>query len=148
MLNRSARLKHVLEQSNAVKQVQTKKREHAISQQKQTMHNALMRDVMPALSEGLLSLVEERPVDALEYLSSYLLNWANEQEKAQVDPYEAPIYEERIQLVSEKREREQQRQVAKAAKMQREKEARIAADTALHASLLESLRKHESMLRS
>lgn len=147
-INRSARINHVLEQSNAVQQIQNKARTDAMEGMKQTMRSALMREVMPAVSEGIISLVEERPEDPLDFLSKFLLNWADEQENARADPYDAPIYTERIQLNSEKKVREQQRHEAKIAKMQREKEARIAHDHALHEMLIESLRKHESMLRS
>ena len=146
--DRSARLNHVLEQSNAVQQIQSKTRADAIAGMQQTMRSALMREVMPAVSEALISLVEERPEDPLDYVSKFLLNWADEQEKARVDPYDAPIYQERIQLNSEKQIREQQRHEAKIANEKREKEARIAHDHDLHEMLVESLRKHESMLRS
>lgn len=147
-LNRSARLNYVLEQSNVMQQLENKAQADAVSKMKDTMRSALMREVMPALSEGLLSLVEQRPADVLEYLSSFLLRWADEKEQAHVDPYDAPIYQERIRLVSEKEEREQQRKIDKAAKIEREKAARITADDSLHELLVESIRKHESMLRS
>jgi Dpy-30 motif len=147
MMNRSARLNHVLEQSNAVQQIQSKQHSDAVSKLKDTMQKALMREVLPALSEGLLTLVEERPADPLEHLSAFLLRWADEQDKAHADPYDAPIYQERIQLNEAKAERERQRAEARAAKAEREKAARIKADDALLEMLVEAKRKHQSMLR-
>jgi hypothetical protein len=146
-LNRSARLQHVLQQSNAVQQVQRKQQADALSKLKDTMQSALMREVLPAVSEGLLSLVEARPADPVDYLSSFLLNWADEQDRKHTDPYDAPIYQERIRLNEEKAERKRQQAEAQAAKMEREKAARIKADDELLDMLVEAKRKHQAMLR-
>lgn len=145
--NRSARLNHVLEQSSTLQQWQEKAQADAKPKVKDTVEKAMMRDVLPALTEGLLSLVEERPEDALDYLSQFLINWADEKDNAHADPYDAPIYAERVQLNTEKAIREKQREEDRIAKEKQEKAARIAHDDALLDMLTSALEKHEKILR-
>lgn len=148
VLSCSARLSHVLEQAEGMRKVQSKARAEAVSKYKQTMRQSLTREVLPAVVAALVALAEERPVDALSFVSKFLLRWADDRDLAREDPYDAPIYAERRQMNYEKAQREQERKEAFAAKMQREKDARAAADASLHEMLLDSMRKHESMLRS
>eukprot|EP00892_Ulva_mutabilis_P009907 jgi/Ulvmu1/7289/UM035_0077.1 len=142
------RLAHTLAQEAFLDKTRRKSHQAVGEQYKTTMKRALMHEVMPAVTAGLVALVEQRPLDAALFLSDFLLRWAGEQDAAKVDPYDAPIYDERRNRVTEKARREKDRANASIAKAGREKEARDTADTNLREMLLESMRKHASMLRS
>lgn len=120
----------------------------AFERYKATMKRSLMHQVMPAITEALVAMVDERPHNVADFLSKFLIKWSDDQAAARVDPYEAPIYEERRLLVGEKARRDDERTNASIAKAQRETEAREVADASLHELLLDSMRKHASMLRS
>lgn len=144
----AARLSHILTQEQFHSETCRKDDTDVIAQFQATMKRALMHEVMPAVSAGLVALVEERPSDSIQFLSDFLIKWSDDQVSARVDPYDAPIYAERSKLVAEKTTREEGRANASVAKRQREKAARAEADANLHNMLVDSMRKHVSMLRS
>jgi hypothetical protein len=144
-VNRTSWVNHVLSQTRATTEALSRIKADMVACYKQTMRKSLMREVMPAVVASLIALAEERPLEPLAFMSDFLLQWSDEKDQARQDPYDAHIYAERRQMNHEKAE---DRKVAIEAKLKREKDARAAADTFLREMLLDSMRKHESMLRS
>lgn len=142
------RISHVLSQQNFCKGACNGKDAGAFERYKATMRRALVHEVMPAMAAALIALVDRRPHDPVQFLSEFLIKRSDDQVSARVDPYDAPIYAERRRLVAEKAWRDEDRTNASIEKLQREKQARKLADAFLHEMLLDSVRKHTSMLRS
>lgn len=103
---------------------------------------------MPSVCAALADAVRERPKDPVGHLATHLLRQADTQDAAHVDPYDAPVYGERRELVHAKAERERARAEERGARAEREAAACSAADARLRAMLLASAQKHESMMRS
>lgn len=104
---------------------------------------------MPDVVRALLALAQERPsdIDPVACLAAKLLAIADERDTAATDPYDAPIYAERRELVAVHEQRAAETAAAAAAKAEREAAARAEAEARLAESLMESLKQHESMLR-
>jgi hypothetical protein len=112
------------------------------------LRERVAHEVMPSVCKALIEIVAQRPEDPIGCLSRRLLEEADKMDRLQVDPYDAPVYGEKRHLVAAHEAREAARASAREAKAQAEEAERRELDEKLRAMLLQSVQKHESMMRS
>lgn len=86
----------------------------------------LMSELMPVVTEGLVSIVRDRPAAPLRALAERLMQQAVKMESTYVDPYTDPIYEIQAEKIKAKAQRDQERADAEKAKEERERAAKLA----------------------
>ena len=106
-----------------------------------------MHEVMPAIAQAMLAMVEAHPDDPVAFLADALISKADEQDAAHVDPYSAGIYEERRNKVDAKAYREANRAAAINARAEKQLAAKAKADAGLYELLVGSVAKHENLLK-
>lgn len=144
----SERAAHMALQERAMTTTWQQEQAHVLDAYAATLQEQMMQEVVPSLCKVLIDLARARPVDALSFLSRRLLEEADRLDTEHIDPYAAPLYAERRELVAAKLRRNSEREEARASKMEREAAARSAADAKLRTLLIQSVQKHQSMMRS
>jgi ribosomal protein L25 (general stress protein Ctc) len=139
---------HITQQEQAIAAAARQQEETLINDLAMTLREQMMHEVMPSVSSVLLELVRVRPPDPIGFLSQRLLAHADLQDSEHTDPYDAPIYGQRRELVAGKLQREEERARAWALKADREAVAKAEADKQLRTMLIQSVQKHESMMRT
>jgi Dpy-30 motif len=114
----------------------------------QLLRKKVLSDILPSVVPAMMALAGTRPEDPVLFLAEQLLAAADEQDAHTIDPYDAPIYAERRHLVAKDIQRAAESKAAAAAKAEREAIARLETESRLTAMLVESMTRHESMLRS
>jgi hypothetical protein len=145
---RAQLINHLAKQQQEVHDAEAEEDQKLMKQYTTTLYESMMRTVMPSLCCALAEVVKERPKDPVGFVARHLLKLADEQDSQHADPYSAPVYAERRELLVAKAAREAAREEERHAKAAREAAQRIKADEELRAMLIASVQKHQSMLRS
>jgi hypothetical protein len=119
-----------------------------VHQLQQLVRKLVLSDILPSVVPAIVAVADTRPDNAVQFLAEQLLAAADEQDAHTVDPYVAPIYTERRKEVAKDNLRASELKAAADAKAEREAIAKLEAEKSLTAMLVDSMTRHESMLRS